>query len=88
MGVDLCRSEALVSEQLLHDAQVCTSVEEVCGERVAQRMGVKGLRQTGGTCDVVESCTGTTLSERSTASIQEECRTWSGGERSKHRAAI
>jgi hypothetical protein len=29
MGVHLRRSEALVSEQLLHDAQVGTTVEEV-----------------------------------------------------------
>lgn len=88
MGVDLCRSEALVSEQLLHNTKVRAAIKEVCGKRVAQRMGVKGLRQTGGTCDVVKSRARATLSERSTAAIQEECRAWSGGERSKHRAAI
>jgi hypothetical protein len=37
-------------------------------------MRMKRLWKAGGTCDVVESCTGTTLSEHSAVAIQEECR--------------
>jgi thymidine phosphorylase len=51
-------------------------------------MGMKRLRETGGTCDVVESCTGTTLSERSAVAIQEECRGLGRGEASERRSTI
>ena len=33
-----------MSEQLLHNTKVRAAIKEVCGKRVAQRMGVKGLR--------------------------------------------
>jgi hypothetical protein len=88
MGVHLRRSEALVSEQLLHDAQVGTTVEEVRGKGVAQRMRMKCFWETCGTCDVVESRTGTTLSKRSAVAIQEECRGLGRGEASERRSTI
>jgi hypothetical protein len=74
VGVHLRRAKALVSEQLLDHAKICTAVEEVRGERVAQRMRVKRLRKASRTCNVVKSCASTALAERSTVAIQEERR--------------
>jgi hypothetical protein len=51
-------------------------------------MRMKRLWEAGGTCDVVESCTGTTLSERSAVAIQEECRNFGRCEISECGAAI
>ena len=38
VGVNLCGSDVFVSEQLLDDTQVCTVLEEVRGERMAERV--------------------------------------------------
>src|SRR6188474_3926580 len=43
-SVDLCRRNGRVPEQLLDRPQVGATLEQVCGEAVAQRMG----RDTGG----------------------------------------
>jgi hypothetical protein len=51
-------------------------------------MRMKCLWKAGGTCDVVESCTGTTLSERSAVAIQEECGGLGRGEASERRSTI
>ena len=40
MSVVLRRGQVGVTEQLLHGAQVGPTVEQVCGERVAQRVWV------------------------------------------------
>ena len=55
---------------------------------MTQRVRVKCFWEAGGTCNVVESCTGTTLSERSAAAIQKERRAWGSGERSQRWATI
>src|SRR5687768_359036 len=47
VGVDLCRGEALVPEELLDDAQVGPAVEEVGRERMTQRVGRDADRQPG-----------------------------------------
>ena len=88
MGVHLRRSEALVPEQLLYDTKIRAAIKEVCGEGVTQRMGMKRLWEAGGTCDVIKSCTGTTLSECSAAAVQEERRAWSSGECSERWSTI
>ena len=44
--VDLRRVRALVAEQLLHDAQVGATIEQVRGERVSQQVRVRLDRQT------------------------------------------
>ena len=36
MRVDLCRRKVAVSEQQLHDPEVCTTIQQVGGERMAQ----------------------------------------------------
>jgi hypothetical protein len=51
-------------------------------------MRMKCLWKAGGTCDVVEPRTGTTLSERSAVAIQEECGGLCRGEASERWAAI
>jgi hypothetical protein len=51
-------------------------------------MRMKCLWEASSTCDVVKSCTGTTLSKRSAVAIQEECRGLGRGEASECWAAI
>src|SRR5207237_10278459 len=45
VGVELCGREVRVPEHFLHGAQVGASLEQVRGERVAQRVGRDALRQ-------------------------------------------
>lgn len=63
MGVDLRRSQALVTEQLLHNSEVSAAVEEVCRKRVAKCVWVKCLWETSGTRDVVQSRARAALSQ-------------------------
>jgi hypothetical protein len=48
VGVNLGGCEAFVSEEFLDAAKICTSVKQVGGERVPERVGSGLLRQSGG----------------------------------------
>jgi hypothetical protein len=88
VGVDLRRSKALVPEQLLNNTKICTAVKEVRSKGVAKSMRMECLWEASGACDVIQSCTGPTLSERSAVAIQEECRGWGCGEFSERRSSV
>ena len=42
VGVALGRCEIDVTKEFLHDAKICSSIEKVCGERMSERVGVRG----------------------------------------------
>ena len=70
--IDLGRREALVTEQLLDDAEVGATFEEVGGVRVAKCVGVDVAARNA----VVEDSANVARSEAVTAPVVEECQRW------------
>jgi hypothetical protein len=48
VGVNHCRGNVLVSEQLLHRADVVAALQQVCGKAVPEGVAAGGLGNTGG----------------------------------------
>ena len=74
MRVDLRRGQALVPEQLLDDAQVRAAVEEVRGERVAQRVRRDALGQPGEPAQPIDPVAQAADAERRALVVQEDRR--------------
>ena len=70
--VDLGRGQALVTEQLLDDAQVGAPIEQVRCERVAERVRRHALGQAGATAQEVEPVAQPADAERLAAVVQEQ----------------
>jgi hypothetical protein len=62
-----------MAEKFLHHAQICTAIQEMRCERVTEGVRMKGGWEAGADCGLIESRTRTTLPERRTVAIEEEC---------------
>ncbi len=67
MRVVLCGGEIGMTEKFLHRAEVRAAVEQMSGEGVAQRMGMRGRR-----CPTIEQTTNITWTETSTLLIEKD----------------
>ena len=72
VGVDLRRREALVTEQLLDDAQVRAAVEQVRRERVAQGVGRDAVRQARAPAQPVQPVAQAADAERLAVVVEED----------------
>ncbi len=71
--IALGRSQVGVSEHLLHRAEIGATLEQMCGERVAQKVGVNASRlEAGPLCQAAQDEKGAGTSERAAAGVQEE----------------
>src|SRR6476619_8175107 len=70
--IDLGRRQVLVTEQLLDDAQVGATVEEMRRERVPQRVRRDALGETGGAAQPIEPVAQAPDAEWSTSMVQED----------------
>src|SRR6186713_3041278 len=90
--VDLGGGEVLVPQQLLDDAQVGSTVKEVCRERVAERVRRDADRKAGTDAQAVEPIAQAADTERSSEMVQENLdgRGVVGGDAAfdEHRAAV
>src|SRR5947207_2530714 len=72
MGIDLCRRQALVAQQLLNDPQVGAPVEQMRGEAVAKRVRRDAEREAGPRPQPIESEPDPPHSQRAPSMVDED----------------
>ena len=72
MRIDLGRGQALVAEQLLHDAQVGAALQEMGRERVAEGVRRDAGRQARPPAQKIEPVAEAADAERRAAMVQED----------------